>query len=375
MEIEKKLEILKACRYCPMCRNVCTSGLLTNLESDYPRGRGLILDKILRSGGNFDADSVNSIYNCTLCGCCWANCEGGFKLPDLIKAARIDIVRKGCEPEAAKKIRQYIIKKDNSYNLDIKNSFCNSFKGRSIKKDINSEILFYFGQEINYKNHEIAGAQISIFNKLNMGFSIIKNEISSGKILSLLGYVDDAKNKAEELYNEIFKRGVKKLIVSDPLDYDAFINDYPQWGLNFKPDVEVYHISEFLLALTEEGNFTDGEVYNRKFNKVTIVNSEYLCRFNNICSAPEKILKIILGDNFVPLKNQIEKYISTCEGAVLFKGERFSMGHVAANNICKIAKDMGVSGIVVLSASAKNMLQSGCELKIQEISEFVSEML
>ena len=48
MEIEKNYSILKACRFCPMCRHLCTSGLLTNHESDFPRGRALIIYNIYK---------------------------------------------------------------------------------------------------------------------------------------------------------------------------------------------------------------------------------------------------------------------------------------------------------------------------------------
>ncbi len=48
MEIEKNYKILKACRFCPMCKHLCSSGNLTMHESDYPRGRGLIIYAIYR---------------------------------------------------------------------------------------------------------------------------------------------------------------------------------------------------------------------------------------------------------------------------------------------------------------------------------------
>ena len=82
MHIENQFETIDACRFCFMCRHVCTMGLATGWESDTPRGRSLVLFKVLRGHTEYNDDLVASIYRCCLCGMCQAWCKGDYsRLP------------------------------------------------------------------------------------------------------------------------------------------------------------------------------------------------------------------------------------------------------------------------------------------------------
>ena len=106
MEKEKNIETLMACRYCPMCKQVCTSGNLSKFESDFPRGRAMNIYGVSKGTKEFDSDIVNTIYNCFLCGICMAHCEGEiYSMPELIKATRKEIVDLKKEPDTVQKIR------------------------------------------------------------------------------------------------------------------------------------------------------------------------------------------------------------------------------------------------------------------------------
>jgi len=365
MEIEKNLEVLNACRYCPMCRHVCTSGLLSNLESDFPRGRGLILYHIYKGVEEYSPDLVNSIYNCILCGCCWSNCEGGYMMPELVKSAREDIVHLGKQPEAAKEIKDSLIEKDNPYGMDRQNSFSASMEEKK------SDILYYMGPEVNYKNHEIARAAIKIFSRLKINYTILKDEPSSGKIMALLGYTADAKRKAKQVYDRIMKIRCRDIIVSDPLAYDAFKNDYKGWGFNFEGRVRVLHVSEYLALLLKEGDLKLEKIKK----KVTLVDSEYLGRFNMIFEQPRDLIKASAYANFTEMRCSRERLLATGEAAFVFKGRKFSEGKKLGEKICSMAQDIGAEEIVTLSPTAKYNLKNCPDSKVLDIAEFVAELI
>src|SRR4030066_1234579 len=172
MEIEKNYSILEACRFCPMCKHLCSSGNLTMHESDYPRGRGLIMYRIYK-GEDFNSDYVNSLYNCFMCGCCLAGCEGNFDLPTLIKSARTDIVLKKLEPEVIKNLKNNLIKKENIYGGDFEDSF--TYKNESLSTP-GSGIIYIAGNSVNYKHFEIAQASLDFFIKAGVKFSLISKE-------------------------------------------------------------------------------------------------------------------------------------------------------------------------------------------------------
>jgi len=134
---KNNLDTIAACRYCPMCRHACPSEFINYRESDTPRGRGILLDNIYRAGNEFDESTINSIYNCFLCGSCKSWCEGqelgGYDMPELVKFARRDIVKRGMAPKVAKDMKVSLQKNDNPYKFDKQLSFTATVK-RNLQK-------------------------------------------------------------------------------------------------------------------------------------------------------------------------------------------------------------------------------------------------
>jgi len=365
MKIEKNIKTLMACRYCPMCKQVCTSGNLSRHESDFPRGRGLILYKIFKETAQYDSDIVDSIYNCFLCGCCTANCEGGpYSMPDLIKAARMDIVNLKMESEFCKNIKKSISENDNPYGASKKDSFKFDIKAKA-------EVLYYMGPEVKYNNQEIAESVVKILHKAKIDFTILEDEPDCGKILSLLGYESDAEQKAKTLYEKIKNTGCKTLVVSCPLCYDAFKNDYDKWGSGLEPDIKIYHISEYLLDLSKNGKIK----LNKTDEKMTIADSEYLGIFNDVIEAPRELLQLSVDDNFIEMTRSKRKMLATGEGAFIFNGNKFELGKEICRSFCELAQESGVSTIITLSATAKNNIKKCSNLKVKDIAEFVNEAI
>ena len=358
MEIEKNIEILKSCRYCPMCRHVCTSGNLSYHESDYPRGRGLLLDKIYNNNLEYDPDIVNSIYNCFLCGCCWSNCEGNYKMQELIKSAKIDIVNSGHVPQIVEDIRNKLLSGKNPFG-DNNTAY--------IAEERKAGLLYIMGDNIKFNNHALVRTVEDLLSKLKIDYSLLHNEPSDGKILSLLGYQKDSKELAEKLFIRIKEINSKVILVSDPLVYDLLKNDFPSYGFKIGPSARVMHISQYLAKLLKDKKLR----LKKSKNRITLLDSEFLGRFNQVYDEPRKILKDIAGENFVEMKWVEDKALSAGEAAFVFNGKLFSDGNILGKKICKEARDIDADTIITLSPTAKENL-SGCEdMKIMDIAELV----
>ncbi len=358
MEIEKNIEILKACRYCPMCRNVCTSGNLSYHESDYPRGRGLVLDSIYNNNLEYDTDIVNAIYNCFLCGCCWSNCEGNYRMHELIKSARIDIVDSGNAPQAAQEIRSKMLSGKNPFGDDN-----DAYKAEEKKADI----LYIMGDNIKFNSHDIPRAVRDLLSKMNIDHTLLNDEPSSGKILGLLGFSKDSRELAQKLYDRIKEIDPKVILVSDPLIYDLLKNDFPSYGFKIAPATKIMHISQYLAKLLKDGKLK----LKKSKNRITLLDSEFLGRFNKVYDEPRKILKEIAGDSFVEMRWTKEKALSAGEAAFIFNGRLFSDGHILGEKICKEARDIDTDTIITLSPAAKENLSRCKDIKIVDIAEFV----
>lgn len=366
---KNNLTTMEACRYCPMCRQSCPSEFISYRESDTPRGRAMLLHGVYKGGKEFDGSTIQAIYNCFVCGACKSWCEGydlgGYDIPELIRFARRDIVSKGLAPEAVEVMKVSLLEKDNARNLDKQSAFT------ATAEEIKADILYYLGEEVNYKNHEIAEAVTGILKKSGVSYTLLKDEPSGGKILDLLGYREEAKEKAKVLLGRIKATGCTTLLVSDPLAYDAFKNDYPEWGLDLGEGLTIVHVSEYF-----SGQIQSGKLKLKKTNaRVTLADSEYLGRFNEVYEAPREVIRASAGDYYAEMQWHHGYLQSTGEAAFTFDGEVFNRGDELGKKISVKAREVKAGIIITLSATAKNNIGSNNDLKVMDIAEFVAELM
>jgi Fe-S oxidoreductase len=352
-----------------MCKQSCPSEFLSYRESDTPRGRAMLLHSVYFAEKEFTQSTVEAIYNCFVCGSCKSWCAGfeagAYNIPELMKFARKDIVQNEIMPEVVLSIKTSLMENDNPYHKEKSASFSQTIVEKK------ADILYFMGSEINFGNPEIAKAAIRIYNKLNISYTLLRNEPDSGKILDLLGFADEAIEKASQLYERIISSGCKTVVVSDPLAYDAFKNDYPGWGFKFDPEVKIVHLSEYLAVLIKSGSLR----LRKTTEKITLADSEFLGRFNNIFEEPREIIKSSAGENFIEMRWNREKLLSTGEAAFTFNQQLFTRGDKLGEKIRLQAFDSQCKHIVTLSATAKNNIGCHTGIKAIDIAEFVAGLL
>jgi len=360
-------DTLKACRYCPMCRHACPSEFIGYRESDSPRGRAILLHNAYLGGKEYEPSIINAIYNCFLCGACKSWCEGheagGYDIPELIKFAIRDIVRKGLAPGGVRAIRNSLITNDNSRNTDRKLAYTSTVVEKA------ADVLYILGEGVNYTNPEIAKAFIQILKKCRISYTLLKDEPTSGKELDLLGYRKEAIEKANSIVNRINAAGCKTIVVSDPLVYDALKNDYPSWGLNLEE--EILHVSEYLHGLISSGKLE----LKPTQTKVTLADSEYLGRYNDIYETPREVIKTSAGENFLEMQWNQEYLQSAGEAAFTYDGSHFNLGVELGRKISRNAECIKAGIIITLSATAKNNISAATDLKVIDIAEFVAGLM
>ena len=362
---QNNLNTLKACRYCPMCRQACPSEFISYRESDAPRGRAILLHGVYQGGKEFDVSTIDSIYNCFLCGACKSWCSGhelgGYDIPELIKFARKDIVSKGLAPQIVQDIRNSLVTNDNTRNMDRNLSYTASVTEKK------ADVLYILGEGVNYTNPDIAEAFIRVLENCKVNYTLLKDEPTSGKELELLGYEEEAREKATNMAGRIESTGCKKIVVSDPLVYDVLKNQYPAWGIEVK--AEILHVSEYLLEL-----ISSGELKLKQTNeKITLADSEFLGRYNDVYEAPRKVIKTSAGSQFFEMQWNHEYLQSAGEAAITFNGNSFNKGKELGRKISQKAEDINAETIVTLSATAKDNIAETTRLKVLDIAEFVNE--
>jgi len=288
---------IEACRFCFMCRHVCTLGVVTGKESDTPRGKGLILFKTLKGHADYTPDLIDTVYRCCLCGYCQTWCQAGCKPPAAVLAARADIVALGRQPPAVEELKQKILGAGNPFGLPAEDRF-RAVDGQNLFQR-QAEVLYYAGCDTAYLRPEIARAMIRVLRAAKVDFTLLEGERSTGKPLWLLGYRNEARVMAEQLREQILATRAKVLVTACPSALDAFRTDFAAMGVDLG-GIEVLHATQYLERLAEEKRLalrpsaiTAG---------LTLQDNGYLARDHQICEEPRRLLGRIAAE---PLREMV----------------------------------------------------------------------
>jgi len=104
--MEKAKKKLEDCSRCGLCKANCPVFRILLKESYSPRGRAILI-----SENRLD----DLLHYCVLCKSCELSCPVGIELPDIIRAARAEMVKSGAETDANRKMIKNIREHGNPF--------------------------------------------------------------------------------------------------------------------------------------------------------------------------------------------------------------------------------------------------------------------
>lgn len=368
MLITEHRSTIEACRFCFMCRHVCTVGVVSGRESDIPRGKALILFKILKGYTDYSPDLVDALYRCCLCGLCETWCKADCHPPDAVLAARADVVAQGKEPGPVRQIKDRLLQTGNPFGFPAEERFQAWGSPELFRQQ--AEIVYYVGCDTAYRQPQIAAAFLKILAAARANFTLLRNERSTGKPLSLLGYGDEARTMAAKLAADIRAARPKILVTTCPSAFDAFKTDYPAMGLDLS-GIEVLHASQYIARLLEQGTLMP----RRQPTAIaTFLDGTYLGRTHALYDEPRRILGRLDGLTLREMVWTRELAYSCGEPGGVFPLLHPELSQTMAARVLEEAAKTGADVLITACPAAKTLLQAAnrTNLAVRDLAEVVA---
>jgi Fe-S oxidoreductase/nitrate reductase gamma subunit len=315
-----------------------------------------------------DVITEEEIWACTTCRNCEDQCPVMNEHVDkIIDLRRYLVLTEGKLDGDAKRALTNIERQGNPWGLSRKEKE----NWRSKREDVHVptvkerskagetfEYLFWVGSmgSFDSRSQKIALSFAKLLNEAGVKFAILgNNEKNSGDTARRLGNEFLFQDLAAKNISEFEKYGVEKMVTIDPHAYNTFKNEYPDFGLK----VEVYHHTELLAQLVQEGRLKPKYAVNEK---ITFHDSCYLGRYNDVYDPPREILKAIPGVTLVEMERNRETGMCCGAGGGLMWMEE-ETGH--RMNVARTEQALAVAPSVISSGCpyCLTMLSDGTKAK------------
>ncbi len=378
MDLKDLKDWLYRCPKCNSCKYLykdynksCPSGEKFRWETYWGSGR-VWMAYALKNGELEWSDSIiKAIFACPTCGNCAEQCEQEIKdhLIDIFEALRAEAVKSGYGPMPEQKMyAQFAAEKHNPYNE--KHEERTSWMPNPITMKDNAEILYFVGCTSSYREKEIANATLEILKKLNLDFTVSKDEWCCGSPLLRTGQIEDVKNLIEHNIELFKKMGIKKIITSCAGCFRTLNKDYTDLK---DLGIEIQHISDFLLEKLKDADLKEMGV------KVTYHDPCHIGRHSGIFDTPRDLIKSIPGVDLVEMKRIRENAWCCGAGGGVKSAFKDWAVEIAIERI-KEAEETGAS--ILLSSCPfchRNLndaiKKSGSKMKMIDIVELLQEQI
>lgn len=255
-------EQMMTCTMCGYCRNVCPTFL--NQLWDPPSSRGRVIMSYGMLEGELEPDDavVKAIYQCTLCRDCNRRCPSKVKVPDIVRAARADLVEKGLAYDAHKSFIENIKKTGNI------------FADEEVMAPLqDGETPVFVGCQFLARPNKTK-MYLKLFEKLGIKPKVVK-EVCCGYPMEALGFKTDF---------EAHKKKFKELF-----PYNEAITLCPTCTVYLKEayDIDAKHAMQVIAEKMPHATITKLQ------GKVTYHDPCDLSRGANITKEPREIIKAL----------------------------------------------------------------------------------
>jgi Fe-S oxidoreductase len=246
---------------------------------------------------------------------------------------------------------------------------------RHVSDARDAEVLLWVGcgGALVERNQRVTRATAQLLEQAGVSFAVLgREEKCSGDPARRIGNEFLFETLAKENVGRLNRHGVKRVVTACPHCFNTFKHEYPQYGGRF----EVYHHSEFLAKLVDEGRIRP---LHESGKKITFHDPCYLGRQNGVYDAPRQLVQISArGGGLEMARSRNESFCCGGGGGMSFVDE--PPGQRVNQERAREAVETGADVVAVGCPFCMTMLEDGVnarkgdrDVRVMDVAELLWE--